>query len=383
MLQRYLPHPSDIYFCSEGSKDNLLLDDKEECLVIVSKSAYECGCNLERYIPDCARVHVRFGTLPCVDEVRNIPAIPGLKHIIGIGGGAVMDVAKACTALVLSDYRYGIDDLIADGNLLDSCQFRRPEIKLRLIPTLFGSSSELTKTCSFWDLDGGQKLTLSHPALYADSVVYDPLLSQPASKKTITISALDCLSHAMETCWNKKHCFITDKFALEAIRLCINALSGNSAGNKFSDLAKAAAFAGLAFAQNGTSLAHALSYPITLQTRVSHGLASSVFLGELLEHMKVCRPEVYSSIAEIFFDAGFESTHGLRGAYRDFYINSGAHELLGQFDIKCIDPQNAARSAELYKKYYATIMTLSEFQVVGFYKALASNPEFNNITDKH
>lgn len=378
MFQKYIHHPSDIYFYSRKPIENPFPDNKKECLVIVSKSAYERSDNLARYIPDHARIHMRSGSLPSIDEVRGIPSIPGLKYIIGIGGGAVMDVAKEYTALLLSDYRYGINELIADGNLLDSCQFRRPKIKLRLIPTLFGSSSELTKTCSFWALDGGRKFTLSHQSLYADSVVYDPALCQSASKELITISALDCLAHAMEACWNKNHCFITDHFALGAIRLCMNALSDNSADKEFSDLAKAAALAGLAFAQNGTSLAHALSYPITLQSRVPHGLASSVFLGELLENLKTPRPEIYSSIAEIFFNAGFELAHGLCNAYQDFYKSIGAYDVLNQFDIKCINPCEAAKSARLYTKYYSSVITLFESQAVDLYKVLISKTVSNN-----
>lgn len=374
MQQLYRQHPSDIHLLAEVSPYPLPMDG-HNTVVLVSRSAYERNPGVAAHIPDGATVHVRDGGLPNECEIDTLPVDDRVTRVIGIGGGSVMDVAKVYTARLACRGHHGAGMLVTDASLLNGYWKRRQEIELRLIPSLLGSSAELTRWSSLWSPEDGRKTSLVHHFLYADRVVYDPDLCASADARAITITALDCLAHAVEACWHPKFNFISDHHALAAIRLSVSTLAASpdwrqNAAARVS-LAHAAAFGGLAFAQDGTSIAHALSYPLT-SAGLDHGLASSMFLGKLLDRLSASRPDMHAQIATIFTKHGFPSTTSLDAAYRAFYARCGAARLLAGADLTALDPSMAADSARTYDKFDNSLIKLTRSETVALYSQLSA-----------
>ena len=101
--------------------------------------------------------------------------------------------------------------------------------------------------------------------------------------RELTISTgLDTLSHALESIWNVNANPVSANHAVLAARDVMDALPklAEDLGNidLRSRMARASLMAGLAFSNTKTAIAHSLSYPITLQHDVPHGIACSFSL---------------------------------------------------------------------------------------------------------
>jgi phosphonate metabolism-associated iron-containing alcohol dehydrogenase len=195
-----------------------------------------------------------------------------VELVVAVGGGSVIDYAKALLCLPES------------GHLFDLITRSTPVVKrLRLIavPTTAGSGSEVTPFSVLWDSKGANpaKYTLHQSRMYAETALIDPELTLSLPKLVMRNSGLDALSHALEAIWNVNASPLTDLMAVDAARTLIAKLpiawhfQGHVKARTL--IARAAWQAGLCLAQTRTALAHALSYPVTLARGTPHGLASS------------------------------------------------------------------------------------------------------------
>jgi alcohol dehydrogenase len=110
-------------------------------------------------------------------------------------------------------------------------------------------------------------------------VVLNGQLSSSSSHSQILFSGLDAVSHCVETLWNKHINSWSSSFAVSGITSILEVfpkiLSGNGSDNDWQVMQESAMFAGLAISQNHTAIAHAISYPLTANFQVPHGLACS------------------------------------------------------------------------------------------------------------
>jgi alcohol dehydrogenase len=140
------------------------------------------------------------------------------------------------------------------------------------------------------------KYSLSDQALYPQHAVIDPELTLGAPAGLTVSTALDALSHALESLWNVNANPISANFAIVAARgilANLPALVGDLGNLALrSRIAEAALFAGLAFSNTRTALAHAISYGVTLRHGVPHGLACSFSLPRVMRsvvgHDRAC-----------------------------------------------------------------------------------------------
>lgn len=219
--------------------------------------------------------------------------------ILAIGGGSVIDTAKAVR---MSLYRscFDIKDLIA---LAPSTQ-NDPENKPLFIacPSNHGTSSELTKWATIWDKEHREKLSLSDEENYPDYAIYNVNLTIDLPVKSSIICTMDALSHSFEALWNKHANPETDTLAIKAIKLIIDNL------DKLTDpisidtrkkLLEASMFAGLAFSNTATAAAHSISYPLTMHFDIPHGIACSMPLIPLLEINKDAMQQKINNLLQL------------------------------------------------------------------------------------
>lgn len=222
---------------------------------------------------------------PSVDDIMlmadklkdNIPEI-----IIGIGGGSTLDSAKALS-IVLSE-KNDLENYLGANPLAN---IKNRNIKLILIPTTAGTGSEVTRF-GVYTSRTGRKYSLVSPYLLADFAILIPQLTYELPPSITAATAFDALSHALETLWNKNASIESDNIALEAASDILKTIdiAYNSSINKFPEGRKemlvAACKAGIAFNITGTAAVHALSFILSEEWHIPHGIACAFTLEDIL-----------------------------------------------------------------------------------------------------
>jgi alcohol dehydrogenase len=198
--------------------------------------------------------------------------------VIGIGGGSPMDAAKAVALLIGSDGWHGeTPDL---GDLSRACP-------IVAIPTTSGTGSEVTPHSVITDPVAMRKGGVSADVAFPRIAYIDPryAFSQPPNVTRDT--AVDALSHLLEGLYSTKRNPMLFPFIYEGVALiykhlplCLDCPDDREA--RFM-LSRAAMLGGIVIAHTGTTLQHALGYPLTMELGLSHGLANGVVLRQVME----------------------------------------------------------------------------------------------------
>jgi phosphonate metabolism-associated iron-containing alcohol dehydrogenase len=203
--------------------------------------------------------------------------------IVAVGGGSAIDTAKAVAAIGESGSENWIVDHLKHGNQFPQPFNPKPVIA---IPTTAGTGSEVTMWATVWDMEEKKKYSISHFSLYPEKAILDPELTLTLPEKETIYTGLDALSHAMEAIWNKNYNPVSDTLALKSIDLVRKHLPDLRHDLVNIDLRthllRASLFAGLAFSNTKTALAHSISYPLTAHFGLPHGLACSLPLPHIL-----------------------------------------------------------------------------------------------------
>jgi alcohol dehydrogenase class IV len=222
---------------------------------------------------------------PDVAQVRDAVELArrfGPEVVLGIGGGSAMDVAK-CVAVLAGcsgDPRAYLAGLGAVPE--------RRSTGLVLVPTIAGSGSELTGFATVYA--DRRKFSLDHPTARADHVLIDPDLAATVSASTAAASALDALSHAVESAWAVAATPASRRTAVRALETLAPVLGIATGRGTFGDpglrleLARGAALAGAAINESRTTAAHGLSYVLTAEHGITHGAAVGLHVRWLIGH---------------------------------------------------------------------------------------------------
>ena len=200
--------------------------------------------------------------------------------ILALGGGSVIDAAK-----VLASSNRGfapVRRFLETGEGEDQLA----AYPIIAVPTTAGTGSEVTHWATVWDMKAQKKYSLARHVLYPEHSVIDPALTLGIPKHLTISTALDALSHALESLWNRNSNPVSANHAVFAATEIIATLPllANDLGNieLRTRIASACLFAGLAFSNTKTALAHSVSYPITIKYNIPHGLACSFSLPMVL-----------------------------------------------------------------------------------------------------
>ena len=220
--------------------------------------------------------------------------------IVALGGGSVIDTAKALAASP-GDFTPVRRFVEGDGD--GAAMSSTPIIA---VPTTAGTGSEVTCWATLWDEAAQKKYSLARDGLYPERAVVDPELMRGKPRGLTVATGLDALSHALESIWNVNANAVSTQFAVSAARRILAVLPRLVEEPDSLDLrtqmAQAALFAGLAFSNTKTALAHSLSYPITLRYGVAHGIACSFTLPQVLLSL-ADRDDTCTEALNAIFDA--------------------------------------------------------------------------------
>lgn len=272
-------------------------------------------------------------SLQFVDECAILLRAQELDFVIAIGGGSVLDCAKAAASIAVEKhdilYYYGTDYALPPKG-----------IPVIAIPTTAGTGSEVTSVSVL--SNGQNKLPLSAASLTPKIAIVDPLLTLTLPPKITAITGIDALCHAIEGYSSIYHQPICDVLAVHAARLTLENLEtavkdGNNQKAREA-MAEASLTAGLAFAMPKTTGPHACSYPLTAQYGIPHGEACGLTL-EWFLRVNAAVPRIQKLAQHLGFtdiqqliDKIFElKKHiGIRIDLRDLHLTPAQIEKLAQ-----------------------------------------------------
>jgi alcohol dehydrogenase len=261
--------------------------------------------------------------IPVFSDVKPNPTIASITEagsavlssspdvLIAVGGGSTVDTAKGVAAIA-SPGCSGRDFLA--GHLRDEIPLPDEFMPLSIvaIPTTAGTGSEVTMWGTVWDEIDGSKYSISHPLLFPEMAMLVPEFTVTAPHELTLFSALDAMSHCMESIWNRKATVLSDAFAVGGLAKILAVL--DTVLEKPDDLAgrrtlqEAALFGGLAISSNATALAHSMSYPLTARFAMPHGLACSFTLPELIRFNGERAADRIQLIGDVLGASGAEDT---------------------------------------------------------------------------
>lgn len=196
--------------------------------------------------------------------------------IIGIGGGAAMDVARAI-ALRINHHR----DLFDYDDLIGGDKYVTEEVPYFItIPTTSGTGSEVGRSAIISEDDTHRKRILFSPKLLAKIVFADPLLTMELPPFITAATGMDALTHNMEAYIAKGFHPLCEGIALEGISLISRSIvtAVNKPDLESRSRMMIASLMGAVAFQKGLGVVHSLAHPLSSLLDTHHGLANAVNL---------------------------------------------------------------------------------------------------------
>lgn len=252
--------------------------------------------------------------------------------ILAVGGGSVIDTAKVFSlAPVAHGRKFSLRSHFESAQPIPAGD----PIPIVAIPTTAGTGSEVTPFATIWDKAQGRKHSLASNRLFPRTAILDPELTLSLPRETTIAAALDALSHAFESVWNRNATCLTTPMSTQAISIILDVLprlvDHPAELSCRGALLEASLLAGLAVSNTRTALAHSISYPITIRLGVPHGLACGFTLPALLEFNAEGDDGRLEGLARRL---GCENCIALGKALRQLFERIGLDALMSQYRLR-------------------------------------------------
>ncbi|GAA2124884.1 iron-containing alcohol dehydrogenase [Nocardioides bigeumensis] len=234
-------------------------------------------------------------TIASADAACTALAGSAAEVVIAIGGGSVMDTAKAARSCV----QQGVDLTTFLGG---ERVFPEPDIPMIAVPTTAGTGSEVSGGAVFTDPARGVKAGIAHPNLRATWAFVDPRLTHTMPPAMTAHTGIDALAQAIAAVIARVSTPIGDAIAFEAVRLIGRSLTVAYRNpldvDARSEMMCAATMAGLAMNISDCTAEHSLGQAIGGLTGAPHGLTVGLVLAETLERERHQVPELLERVAD-------------------------------------------------------------------------------------
>ncbi|MEG1559287.1 MAG: iron-containing alcohol dehydrogenase family protein [Clostridia bacterium] len=239
--------------------------------------------------------HAKFegiGNNPNVSQCKEVGLMArefGADFIIGIGGGSPLDASKAVAVFAANDI---------DENRLFTYGYDKGVLPIVAVSTTSGTGSEITPW-SVMTVDSLKtKRSFGGELTFPRIAIVDPKYTNGLSKEITLNTAIDAFTHCFESMFSIKASPITNALNLYALELfgeCFNELMDGNVDNIRENLSLVSLFGGATISQTGTTLMHAMGYPLTYFYHLPHGAANAVVLPTYLEIMKQYRCDILNT----------------------------------------------------------------------------------------
>lgn len=191
----------------------------------------------------------------------------GCDVVVALGGGSIMDCAKAIAFIVKNDG--DISDYIFNKKHSDEA------LPLILVPTTCGTGSEGNGFAVLTNPDTGDKKSLRCPAIVAKASIIDSELMQTMPKPVLASVGFDALCHCMEAYTSKIAQPMTDMLALEGMKLIgkhfVPVYRGEGTADDWDAITWSSTIGGMVINTAGVTVAHGMEHPASGLFNIVHG----------------------------------------------------------------------------------------------------------------
>ncbi|MDP9002332.1 MAG: iron-containing alcohol dehydrogenase [Myxococcota bacterium] len=215
-----------------------------------------------------------------VDRGAEMANEGGVQVVVAIGGGSVLDAAKAVAVVVANggsaiDY---LEDLPGAGGR----RIHVAPLPLVAVPTTAGTGAEVTRNAVLRVPQFALKRSMRDDRMLPSVAIVDPDLTARSPRDVVVSAALDALAHLMESYVSLGAQPMTDLFALHGACRAFSALralaQGQDEAGIWDELALASLWGGMALANAGLGAVHGLAAPLCGRCAVPHGAACATLL---------------------------------------------------------------------------------------------------------
>ena len=231
-----------------------------------------------------------------VDRLARQGADTGAAVVVGLGGGSVLDAAKAAAML------------IANGGTCEDYEgrnkFTRKPLPFVAIPTTCGTGSEVTWVSVITHQERLWKMSVKGDGMFPDWALVDADLLKTLPASLVAWTGLDTLTHALEATTCRAANPASDALAARAIHLIFRHLqravadiSGDAEARE--GLMQASTIAGMAFGNADVAAVHCLSETLGARWDLPHGLLNAVLLAPTLRWQRPAIETRLAALAEV------------------------------------------------------------------------------------
>lgn len=243
----------------------------------------------------------------------------GCDVVVAIGGGSIMDCAKAIAFLAVNDG--DVSDYIFGKKASDTA------LPIILIPTTCGTGSEGNGFAVLTNPDNGDKKSLRCNAIVAKVSIVDPECMMAMPKHVLASVGFDALCHNMEAYTSKIAQPFTDALSLYAVDLIahnlVDVYKGTGSKESWEKITLASTIGGMVINTAGVTLAHGMEHPASGLKDIVHGKGLAALTPTIIEASYQGAPEKFARLAKLF---GGEKAEDLAGKVR---------ELLEDIELTC------------------------------------------------
>ncbi|MHD0317636.1 lactaldehyde reductase [Fusobacterium sp. THCT1E2] len=266
----------------------------KKALLVSDKVLAECGV-LGKVKEILDKAEIAYGEFT---DIKQNPTIKNCKDglrafnkaeadfIIAVGGGSVIDTAKA-VAIVKNNPEFAdIRSLEGVAPTHSKC------VPIIALPTTCGTAAEVTINYVITDEENNRKMVCVDPKDIPLVAIVDAELMASMPPKLIASTGMDALTHAIEGYITKGAHTISDMFEIKSIELIAKHLRGAVADRNMEDMdgmSIAQYVAGMGFSNVGLGIVHSMAHPLGAVFDVPHGVANALLLPIVMEfNMSAC-----------------------------------------------------------------------------------------------
>jgi alcohol dehydrogenase class IV len=267
-----------------------------------------------------------------VEEGARRARAAGCDLVIGIGGGSVLDTAKAIAALAANDGgALNYMEVVGAGRPLG-----RPALPMIAVPTTAGTGSEVTRNAVIGAPKQRAKASIRHPSLLPRLALVDSTLTHDLPPHLTASSGLDALTQLIEPYVSRRAQPIADGLCLEGLARASWALRrayhtpGDAAAREA--MSTASLLSGMALANAGLGAVHGIAAPLGGSYAAPHGATCAALLPHVTAiNIRALRRRDPDGPALARYDRVAKALLGPRAALDDLVLALG--ELVAELSI--------------------------------------------------
>jgi alcohol dehydrogenase class IV len=226
--------------------------------------------------------------------------------VLGIGGGAGMDLAKAIAAMATNGESPTVRDYLE--NVGRDLKITQPPLPVLAMPTTAGTGAEATRNAVISSYDPPFKKSLRDLRILPQIALVDPELTVGVPPAVTAASGMDAITQLLESYISRKAQPIPQALAVQGLRMALPAIvaavrDGTARGPR-ENMAHAALLSGLCLANSGLGMAHGVAAALGVLCRTPHGLACAVMLPAALRANREVRAEAMAELSGALLPTG-------------------------------------------------------------------------------